>query len=119
MLDEALKQYLQLHGVQEIGTEEFIVDDPLEYINVISNSGCYICKILWWEHIEIERQKQAIGGGGPVDSHDKRFMYSEVYYLSRSFSENDSELCRAYLLEIPKKYQDHNLVPSFFLRTKR
>ena len=43
MLDEALKQYLQLHGVQEIGTEEFIVDDPLEYINVISNSGCYIC----------------------------------------------------------------------------
>lgn len=118
MLNEAIKQYLEAHGVQKIGTEEFIVDNPLEYINLISNSDCYICKMLWWEHIEIEKQKQSMGGGGAVDSHDKRFMYSEVYYLSKNFSENDSELCRAYLLETPKMYQDHNLVPSFVIKER-
>ena len=114
MIDEALKQYLESHTIQKIGKTECIVDNPLEYLDIISKSGYYISKILWWEHIEIENQKNAIGVGGPIDSRDKHFFYSETF-LSRNFSESDGELCRAYLLEVPRMYQDHHLIPSFFL----
>ena len=111
-------KYLEAHAVEKISENEFIVDNPTEFVNIISDSDYYIQKMIWWDHIGIKNQKQSLGGGGPIDSKDNGFMYSEIYYISKKFSANENELCRKYLLEIPKKHTGHQLIPSFSVKRK-
>ena len=117
--DELLKQFIDSHLVRKIGKMEFIVDAPVELIDVVANSDYFIAGILWWEHIEIGKQKDALGGGGPIDPENKNFMYSEIYYEMKWFSQNNIESCKEYLTETKKKYSGHEIMPSFVLDKKQ
>ena len=114
-LCKKIKQYLERYGLQKIGANGYIVVNPVEYVKFVSDYGYYVSKVSWWEHIEIENQKKSLGGGGPTDQQNNNFMYSEIYYLSENFSEDDTELCLTYLKETPELYKGHDLCPSFII----
>jgi hypothetical protein len=113
--------YLEDHLIMKIGVDQLsdmIVDDIPLFLKTIKKTQYYISNIEWWEHLLISDREKSIGGGGPIDKNNEKFYYSEMYYMSNSFSPDTSEEeLLTYIEQCKKAYPNNNIYPSFTLKS--
>ena len=119
-MDIKIENYLSKHEILKIGKMDFtdiIVDDPIEFVEIVSKTEYYISHVSWWEKIEIKNAGNSMGGGGVRDKNDSNLFWSEVYYLSKKFNQTDEDnAIISYINNVRGQYPKHNLYPSFDLK---
>ena len=118
-------EFIQTHKILEIGLPksvdsfaELILDNPNEFVNVVSQSGYYISTIIWYEHTKIHAESN-FGFGGPKDPRfPQEYFFSETG-LSKSFDEltDKDEYC-SYMKEVQSQHPGVPLIPSFQIYRK-
>lgn len=119
-MDIKIENYLSKHEILKIGKMDFtdiIVDDPIEFVEIVSKTEYYISHVSWWEKIEIKNAGNSMGGGGIKDKTDSNLFWSEVYYLDKKFHQIDEDnAIISYINNVRRLYLKHNLYPSFDLK---
>ena len=122
----ALLDYVKQHTVTTVGNSsrenvvfvETIVEDPIELIRLVTESGCYISEILWWDRTPIN-EASPIGYGGPLDPRDsKNYFFAETYLQDSFDAHTTQDEYIAYLDKIKQAYPDRDLYPGFDVCTQ-
>ena len=120
-----IDEYLITHKIISIGKSisgyvccEVIVDDPIELIDIVSKSNCFISEIRWWDCTEIEKGS-LIGYGGPRDPRNpSRFFFAETD-ICKIFSVFSKEHeYKDHIKDIKSKYPHLDLFPAFDIKIK-
>ncbi len=112
-----LNKYIDNHRIIQISKTEYaeiLVDDPIGFVKEILSRRARISEITWWEHIRIDEQNNSLGGGGPIDTRNKGYMWSEIYYISKKFEKSASEeTVIEYINSVKEQYNGHDIYPAF------
>lgn len=120
-MEKKLVSFMNNHAIVVIGSYELgdiIYDDPLCFVDFISQTDYFIDEIIWWERIEIERAEKSIGYGGPLDPSDEKFFFSETDLGMVFKNEYAKSFYKQYLSDIKLLYPKHDLRPSFSIKKK-
>lgn len=115
-----IKQYLSEHLIVSIGNDipghiytDVIVDNPIEFVELIATSPYFISSILWWEIVD-NNACPNLGGGGIADPRSSEKCYFAEIDLCRDFFRSTTvEEYKDYIQHILMQYPALHLYPSF------
>ena len=115
-----IKQYLSEHLIVCVGNDipghiytDLIVDNPIEFVELIAASPYYISSILWWEIVD-NNARPNLGGGGIADPRSSEKCYFAETDLCQDFFRSSTvEKYIDYIHHTHMQYPALLLYPSF------
>ena len=117
-MDKKFLDYFEKHRILAYSAEGFIavdaiVDDPVEFIEVVRLSDYYISEIIIWDRVPIG-ESSAIGYGGPPDPRAAEEYYFSESFLSCEFNEQtEASEHHKFIQKCIDQYPDCDLYPGF------
>ena len=117
-LDE-IRSFVQAHTLIELRgrldtLSDLLVDDPAAFVELVCRSEYYIQNVIWWEHAPLETGS-TLGLGGPRDSRDPRYFYSETYLDDKFSPDTPLDEYLRYMTSVREAHPHLALHPGFGL----
>lgn len=117
-LDE-IRSFVQAHTLIELRgrldtLSDLLVDDPAAFVELVCRSEYYIQNVIWWEHAPLETGS-TLGLGGPRDSRDPRYFYSETYLDDKFSLDTPLDEYLRYMTSVREAHPHLALHPGFGL----
>ena len=117
-LDE-IRSFVQAHTLIELcgrldTLSDLLVDDPAALAELVCRSEYYIQNVIWWEHAPLETGS-TLGLGGPRDSRDPRYFYSETYLDDKFSPDTPLDEYLRYMTSVREAHPHLALHPGFGL----
>jgi len=119
-LNAYLNKHLIICGgirIQKFIYSDLIVDNPEEFIFLLSKTNYYISHICWWDYVRVGTIS-AIGYGGTRDPRDSNYYFAETDLCRNFGSVTTIEEYYNYLFKIKEIYSNYSIFPAFDIKKK-
>ena len=114
-----INAYLEKNQIIKIGNgySDIIVKDWEDFLLFLYFKNYSVTSILWWEYLKIQEQgSESIGCGGPRDSQNPEWMWSETMIFKNFTDSSDVDEIKGYIKRTIDEYAPKKIIPSFTIK---
>lgn len=109
-MDQQIANYIESNSV----CSELLFPNWQEFLTLLFSCDGHISSIIWFEYVEISKQKDSLGSGGYKDLKNPDYMWAETAIFDDNLEKKSlSELVEHIQFTI-NKHHPHHLVPCFY-----
>lgn len=109
-MDQRIANFIDQNSV----CSELLFPNWHEFLTLLFSCNGHISSIVWFEYVEIIKQKDSLGGGGYKDLKNPDYMWAETAIFDDNLKKKSlSELVEHIQFTI-NKHHPHHLVPCFY-----
>lgn len=109
VMSDALKVYISNNYV----CSELIFREWEDFLDILFDSGGRVKEILWFEYVQIDRQKESLGCGGYLDHQNPDFMWAETMIHDQNLENKSLSTIKEHINDVKCAHLPHTLVPCF------
>lgn len=108
-MDQRMTDFIAQNSV----CSELLFPNWREFLTLLFHCDGHVSSIVWFEYVEISKQKDSLGGGGYKDVKNPDYMWAETALFDDNLEGASFSELVEHIQSTINKYHPHRLVPCF------